>query len=561
MDLSQFLTPFFDECFERLQQMEIDLRELEAGSPSANRGELIESLFRGAHSIKGGAGTFGLGQVANHARQLEELLGAMASGKQELAPDVVQALREAVGALRDLLVAEQDGSAVDQDAVGRTFARIARLLEGDEVAGGRSPVVDEGFSEAGHAEASEVADPLPPSAAHRSLTTPGWHIRFRPAGDLAAQGGEPLRILRELARLGRLQLGTLDEGGAQEPPSPGWAIDLLADVPRERVEDVFAWVMDQAEVAIEPISPVAEGGSAPVTPQPTPEVAVGRGERDMSEGGPVPGALEDRRGMAAGLDRLVQELAGPLREAAESVQSFTSEVRAGLARHAEGQAGTLAGLTSDLTGLGVAVARQAAELASVGDAAGEACQRLETGNVAVGEAVRRTDLMRQDVLAIGQVLGGLEDAALQVGLLRVHVAVEAARLGETQGQALAGIARELRALAERSSSQLAEGRTIIRTLQARLDDEGRLLLQAGTLFDELVGEVRLMREDIARLAGAAETQAGHAEAAVMGMAGLEGEGRQQAAWLDEAAGTARRIEAQAEGLRRIVQGLAGTAEG
>lgn len=540
MDLSQFLTPFFDECFERLQQMEIDLRELEAGSPSANRGELIESLFRGAHSIKGGAGTFGLGQVANHARQLEELLGAMASGKQELAPDV---------------------SAVDQDAVGRTFTRIARLLEGDEVVGGRSPVVDEGFSEAGHAEASEVADPLPPSAAHRSLATPGWHIRFRPAVDLAAQGGEPLRILRELARLGRLQLGTLDEGGAQEPPSPGWAIDLLADVPRERVEDVFAWVMDQAEVAIEPISPVAEGGSAPVTPQPTPEVTVGRGERDMSEGGPVPGALEDRRGMAAGLDRLVQELAGPLREAAESVQSFTSEVRAGLARHAEGQAGTLAGLTSDLTGLGVAVARQAAELASVGDAAGEACQRLETGNVAVGEAVRRTDLMRQDVLAIGQVLGGLEDAALQVGLLRVHVAVEAARLGETQGQALAGIARELRALAERSSSQLAEGRTIIRTLQARLDDEGRLLLQAGTLFDELVGEVRLMREDIARLAGAAETQAGHAEAAVMGMAGLEGEGRQQAAWLDEAAGTARRIEAQAEGLRRIVQGLAGTAEG
>lgn len=559
MDLSQFLTPFFDECFERLQQMEIDLRELESGSPPANRGERIESLFRGAHSIKGGAGTFGLGQVANHARQLEDLLGAMASGEQELTPDAVQALREAVDALRDLLVAEQDGSAVDQDAVERAFARIARLLEGDEVAGGQSLVVGEGSSEPGHAQASGVTDPPPPSAAHRSQATPGWHIRFRPAGDLAVQGGEPLRILRELARLGRLQLGTLDEGGAQEPPSPGWAIDLLADVPRERVEDVFAWVMDQAEVAIEPISPVAEGGSAPIPPQSTPEAAVGRAERDMPEEGLAPVALEEGRGMAAGLDRLAQELAGPLREAAESVQSFTSEVRAGLARHAEGQAGTLAGLTADLTGLGVAVARQAAELAAVGDAAGEACQRLETGNVAVGEAVRRADLMRQDVLAIGQVLGGLEDAALQAGLLRVHVAVEAARLGEAQGQALVGIARELRALAERGSAQVAEGRAIIRTLQARLDDEGRLLLQAGTLFDDLVGEVRLMREDIARLAGAAETQASHAEAAVMGMAGLEGEGRQQAAWLDAAAGTARRIEAQAEGLRRIVQGLAGSA--
>lgn len=560
MDLSQFLPPFFDECFEWLQQMEVDLRELETGPTPANWEERIESLFRGVHSIKGGAGTFGLDQVTHHVRQLEDLLSAIASGTQKLAPDTVQVLREAADALRDLLMAEQDGSAVDQEAVGCTFARVARLLEGGGVAGGQSSGGGAGSSEEGQAQASGVTDPPPPSAAHQSRATPGWHIRFRPAGDLAAQGGEPLRILRELARLGRLQLGALDEGGVQEAPSPGWAIDLLADVSREQVEDVFAWVMDQAEVAIEPILPAAEGGSVLITPQPAPEAAVGQGERDMAEGGLIPGTLQEGRGVAAGLDRLVQELAGPLREAAESVQSFTSEVREGLARHAEGQAGTLAGLTADLTGLGVAVARQAAELASVGDAAGVACQRLEMGNVAVGEAVRRADLMRQDVLAIGRVLEGLEDAALEAGLLRVHVAVEAARLGEAQGQTLAGIARELRALAERSSSQWAEGRSIIKTLQARLDDEGRLLLQAGTLFDELVGEVRRMREDITRLAGAAGTQASQAEAAVMGMAGLEGEGRQQAAWLDAAAGTARRIEAQAEGLRRIVQGLAGTAE-
>jgi two-component system chemotaxis sensor kinase CheA len=74
IDVSQFHQVFFEESFEGLESMESALLELSRGSDDP---ELIHLIFRAAHSIKGGSGTFGFSAVANFTHVMETLLDEM----------------------------------------------------------------------------------------------------------------------------------------------------------------------------------------------------------------------------------------------------------------------------------------------------------------------------------------------------------------------------------------------------------------------------------------------------------------------------------------------------
>ena len=68
IDMSQFHQVFFEECFEGLDAMESGLLNLDTGDIDA---EVINTIFRGAHSIKGGSGTFGFNDVADFTHVME----------------------------------------------------------------------------------------------------------------------------------------------------------------------------------------------------------------------------------------------------------------------------------------------------------------------------------------------------------------------------------------------------------------------------------------------------------------------------------------------------------
>jgi|GEM_PF-3273228 len=271
MDLTEFLAPFFEECFEMLQQMEGDLLALDGGDTSG-MAERIGSIFRVAHSIKGGAGTFGFSRITEYTHKLEALLDAMRDGSRQMTPEAVRVLLETVDVLRDMLAAERDGTTANADEIERTLTIIRQMLNGESIAEPVSapaqPAAVLAEDLPGEPEAVEAAMPddafepvvaAPPFEESPLEDPPGWHVVFRPGDDIAGQGSDPLRILRELAQLGPVQTRVLDD---DLPPvhsiNPrrnylGWAIALRADVPRDQVEDVFAWVMDQAEVSIEPL--------------------------------------------------------------------------------------------------------------------------------------------------------------------------------------------------------------------------------------------------------------------------------------------------------------------
>ncbi len=90
VDLKQFHGAFFEESFEAIDSMEAALLRLDAGAPDR---ELINTIFRVAHSIKGGSATFGFGEIASFTHSLETLLDELRSGSMQV---TVADLRSAV---------------------------------------------------------------------------------------------------------------------------------------------------------------------------------------------------------------------------------------------------------------------------------------------------------------------------------------------------------------------------------------------------------------------------------------------------------------------------------
>ncbi|HEU0095983.1 MAG TPA: Hpt domain-containing protein, partial [Rhizomicrobium sp.] len=231
MDLQRFHATFFEESREGLDAMEAGLLALEEGQQDP---EIINSVFRAAHSIKGGSATFGFESIAGLTHVLETLLDELRAGKRELSPSAVDAMLGSVDVLRALLREAEHGQAADPSAVQAVLARLNAVLAGP------APV-------AAVAAAIEEAEPE------------AWQIGFVPAPSLFMSGNDPLRIIRELENLGPLQIATRLErlpGFEQMDPLEAylaWDLGLIGKVPRSKIEDTFAWVVDDCELDIRPM--------------------------------------------------------------------------------------------------------------------------------------------------------------------------------------------------------------------------------------------------------------------------------------------------------------------
>ncbi|MDV3514347.1 MULTISPECIES: chemotaxis protein CheA [unclassified Stenotrophomonas] len=262
MDLQRFHATFFEESREGLDAMEAGLLALESGQQDP---EIINSVFRAAHSIKGGAGTFGFDAIAGLTHVLETLLDELRAGKRALEGNAVDAMLSSVDVLRALLREAEHGQPADPAAVAAVKARLEAVLSGQAPAA------------AAPAAASKVDD-----------TPEAWQIGFTPAPSLFMSGNDPLRIIRELEHLGSLQVAArMDRlpGFAQLDPLEAhlaWDLGLVGKVPRSKIEDTFAWVLDDCELDIRPAAPPSLATQAPAAaavaaPAPTAAVPAANG--------------------------------------------------------------------------------------------------------------------------------------------------------------------------------------------------------------------------------------------------------------------------------------------
>ncbi|MGO4376917.1 chemotaxis protein CheA [Pseudoduganella sp. RAF19] len=131
IDISQFYQVFFDEAEELLAEMERLLLAVDVDSPGE---EDLNAIFRTAHSVKGGASTFGVSDMSEVTHVLETLLDRIRKGEMALTSTHVDAFLAAKDILKMQLDGHRLGSAVDQEAVGDVRMMLQELAQDVHIA-------------------------------------------------------------------------------------------------------------------------------------------------------------------------------------------------------------------------------------------------------------------------------------------------------------------------------------------------------------------------------------------------------------------------------------------
>jgi two-component system chemotaxis sensor kinase CheA len=131
IDISQFYQVFFDEAEELLAEKERLLLAVDIAAPDA---EDLNAIFRTAHSIKGGASTFGLNDMSEVTHVLESLLDRIRKGEMALTSQHLDAFLAAKDILKMQLDGHRNGATVDQEAVANVRMMLHDLSEGAIVA-------------------------------------------------------------------------------------------------------------------------------------------------------------------------------------------------------------------------------------------------------------------------------------------------------------------------------------------------------------------------------------------------------------------------------------------
>ncbi|WP_172896109.1 chemotaxis protein CheA [Buttiauxella agrestis] len=121
MDISDFYQTFFDEADELLADMEQHLLNL---LPEAPDSELLNAIFRAAHSIKGGAGTFGFSVLQETTHLMENLLDDARRGEMQLSTDIINLFLET----KDIMQEQLDAYKNSQEPDAESFDYICKAL-------------------------------------------------------------------------------------------------------------------------------------------------------------------------------------------------------------------------------------------------------------------------------------------------------------------------------------------------------------------------------------------------------------------------------------------------
>jgi two-component system chemotaxis sensor kinase CheA len=244
IDLTRFHESFFTESLEGLDATEAHVLALEShvearggevpGDSTKAFEERLNAVFRGFHSIKGAAGSLGFDAIAQFTHHVEEFLDLWRKGTAAVDRAGLDTVLACIDHARLLVRAARENA---PPGLARSEELVRHLAKLSHV----RPVPRE---EAAAAPALENAKAT-------------YRIHFRPGPESFRRGNDPLRLLRVLAEMGKLEvradLAALPGEGDYDAERCllAWQLTLVTNAPPEQVDDVFAWVRDESEIRIE----------------------------------------------------------------------------------------------------------------------------------------------------------------------------------------------------------------------------------------------------------------------------------------------------------------------
>ena len=323
--IADALPAFVSEGQEQIASIEQLLLQLE---DTPDDRELLDALFRCAHTVKGSAGIFGLDAVVAFTHHVETLLDCLREGELALTPEISTLLLQCNDQIRQLI--DQATGGID-DASGQATraALVARL-------------------DALHPGASQARPGETTMAAKAADRMQAWQVSARFGTDTFRNGMDPLALLSYVGQIGTLDAVQCDGEAvpaleALDPESChlGFAFALHTDQGRQAIENAFSFAIDDTVLQID------EAGAAASTTETAPDA-----EPSAETTAAAPARLREPTGTATAdpgryirvqADRLdaVINLLGELVIASAGASLLARQTRNGALIEANQQIGTL----------------------------------------------------------------------------------------------------------------------------------------------------------------------------------------------------------------------------
>lgn len=229
--MAEIQASFFIECDELLEALQDGLNVIDEGTFDD---ETINVCFRAVHSMKGGAGAFGLEDLVRFAHRYETALDEVRKGNLTPGHEESLLFMRAADVLSDIVHASREGGTLDEAAVEPTLRDLEAL------AGGPQEEEEEecDFQPLGLALDLPADDDAPSR----------FEIVFAPEPELFKSGNEPVHLIRALGDLGdlsvRCDLGDAPDLAELDPDSAwiSWHITLETDAQESDIAEAFEFV-------------------------------------------------------------------------------------------------------------------------------------------------------------------------------------------------------------------------------------------------------------------------------------------------------------------------------
>ena len=238
LDMEQLRKMFYEECRENLEVLEDVLLNLD---PEHVEDESINTIFRAAHSIKGGAGTFNLLDISEFTHGVEAYLDLVRNQERSLSAETIDLLLKSGDCIHSMLEGHEQGSEVNEDLKQEVSQKLLVLLDDN----------------ASESTSEQIQQPDADNETSTNSDQP-WQIVFAPHQEMFFSGNDPLRILRELS-----ELDTSCEISADTSKLPDieaieselcyltWSATISGEIELEQIQEIFEWVEDECDLTIE----------------------------------------------------------------------------------------------------------------------------------------------------------------------------------------------------------------------------------------------------------------------------------------------------------------------
>ena len=249
MDLDEALELFIVECRELLEDMEAGLLAVETAQ---EKSEIINAVFRAAHTIKGSSGLFSLDHIVAFTHVVESVLDRVRSGKLALNAKLVALLLGCGDHIRALVDGVASGEQSGSPELAQAGEPLTAALRGYLEVGTVAPNV-------AVAEAAATVDVTQRPLSGTQVGADHWHISVRFGADVLRNGMDPLSFIRYLGTLGQITAiatvaDALPDVELMDPETCylGFEMAFKGDVDKAAIEQVFEFVREDSRLFILP---------------------------------------------------------------------------------------------------------------------------------------------------------------------------------------------------------------------------------------------------------------------------------------------------------------------